>query len=142
MSIYTDDWNIYMFMLRISICCFWNNQNRSERQRELLQLVLSLGFGDWRLVLIIRSSSGKKCFGFLQGLVAVVLGPLDLWYPSKCLFSTASGLFSLRFTQHGHISTVRSTPSNTTHRSSKPGCNSHFLEDVIIWAVHSIYKHT
>lgn len=60
MSIYADDWNIYMFMLRISICCFWNNQNRSERQRELLQLVLSLGFGDLKLVLIIRSSSGKK----------------------------------------------------------------------------------
>lgn len=93
--------------------------------------------------MIIRSSSGKKCFAFLQGLDSVVLGPLDLCYPSKCLLSTVSGLFSQRFTQHGDISTVMVyTILLTQHTDpAKSGYNI-FVGYVIVWAVNFIYKHT
>lgn len=137
MSIYADDWNIYMFMLRISICCFWNNQNRSERKTLAQLWFFVIGGWSW-----LFAAKWKKCFAFLQGLVSFVLGSLDLWYPSKCLFSTVSGLFSLRFTQHGDISTVMVyTILLTQHTDpAKSGYNIH-LGDVIAWAVHFIHKH-
>lgn len=113
-------------------------------QRERLLLMLGFFFFLWlKAGLDYSQLKWKKCFAFLQGLVSFVLGSLDLWYPSKCsFFSTVSGLFSLRFTQHGDISTVRVYSILLTQHTdpAKSGYNIH-LGDVVVWAVHFIQKH-
>lgn len=88
-----------MFTLTISICCFWNNQQRGpgEKHRELLQVALNLGFMIGRLGLIMLDSAeggwGVTCFLCFKALSRFLVAA---WKKARALGMSASLLFERR----------------------------------------------
>ncbi len=132
MSIYADDWNIYMFMLRISICCFWNNQNRSER--ELLQLVLSLGFGWLEAGLDYPQLKWKKknVWVFFKALLLLCWADWICGTLQSACFPLSVVCFHCGSLSMG-ILAQWGLPHSTQHTSSKPGCNSLFFLEMLLY---------